>query len=299
MKLTHASAITLAIASLVGYATQVQGQSKASASSSPASTQVHFAQLKPPTKAPARRSRRASRVQFVLPKLLDKGAPIGRRRGAAGRGNCLAVNPPLTALVPAAGTLPVSNVWGLTVTKHPTFWFYVPYSDTSASSGEFVLQDEADNDVYRALITLPERPGVVSLRLPSTSAPLELGKLYHWYFKVNCDQQATSGPVFVEGWVQRVTPSPTLESQLAAATPQQQVALYAANGIWHEALTSLAKLRQVNPEDTALTTDWAELLQSAGLGELASAPMVQCCTPKNLEAAGASQVQKNFQEMAQ
>jgi len=195
--------------------------------------------------------------------------------------------------------LAATYVWGLTVADYPTFWFYIPDLPPSTSSGEFVLQDEMGSDIYRTPITLPGKSGIVSFRLPSTTAPLETSKMYHWYFKVDCNQQGASGLIFVEGWVQRITPNPSLESQLTAATPQQQVALYAANGIWHETLTSLAKLRQLNLEDAALTTDWAELLQSVGLSEIASAPLVQCCTPKNLDAVSASQVEKNFQEMTQ
>jgi hypothetical protein len=191
--------------------------------------------------------------------------------------------PPLTALVPATEQ-PLGQeqratyVWGKTVAEYPTFWFYVPYSRASLRSLEFVLQAD-DNDVYRTPIKLPEIPGVVSLQLPSTLMPLKIGKLYHWFFKtkVGCDAQKPSDVEdYVEGWVQRVSLSPTLARQLEVATPQQRLRIYAANGIWYEALTTLGKLRLAAPKDATLNAHWAELLQSVGLGDIASKPL----TPK-------------------
>jgi hypothetical protein len=174
----------------------------------------------------------------------------------------------------------------LTAAAHPTFWFYVPYSSSSVRSAEFALQDEQDNDVYRAAVKLPDKPGVMSVNLPSTSKPLETGRMYHWFFKIHCVGQNISSPVFVEGWVERVTPSPTLARQLEiAATPEQRVAVYAANGIWHDALTAVGEMRLNDPANTALKADWNNLLQSVNLAEIASKSIVPCCTP-NLEQVG-------------
>lgn len=294
-KTMQAAAIALAIAGFTSSSAQVRAQPTELASNPPMGTQGRLVQLKP-SKAPARRDPTV-RVRFVPPKLPDTGAP-GGRQGAGSRGNCSAVEPKLTALVPAVeqtlvkGQEKTTHVWGLTVAEYPAFWFYVPYSRMSVRSVEFVLQDRADNEVYQTPVTPPETPGVISLRLPSTAAPLEIGKLYHWYFKIYCNSAKTSDPVdpvFVEGWVQRAVLSPTFESQLAAAIPQQRSTLYAANGIWYDALTSLAEFRLVDPENAALTADWADLLQSVGLNNVVSAPIVQCCAPENFHAAGSSQ----------
>lgn len=223
-------------------------------------------------------------LRFTPPPLPPSGTPIGRRRGAAGRGKC-ALEPPLTALMPATEQAEgkVDYVWAKTSAKYPTFWFYVPYSTPSLRSIEFVLQDEQDNDIYRTPVKVPQNPGIVSFRLPSTATPLAAGKMYHWFFKINVDcnqQQQSEVKDYVEGWVQRVNLDPNLTSQLQTATPQRRIALYAANGIWQDALTESANLRLVNTENTTLQADWAELLQSAGLGNLALKPIVQCCTLK-------------------
>ena len=243
-------------------------------------TQVHAQTHSPPV----------STVRFTPPSPPDRGAPSGRQQGGASRGPCPAVVKPLTALVPAtqktlAGTKGDSSglntfesVWGLTAAEYPTLWFYVPYSLTPKLPMEFVLQDDQGNNVYKTTLTTSETPpGIVKIRLPSTAAPLEVGKMYHWYFSINCDPDS---PVFVEGSVQRSVLLPTLASQLQKATPSESVALYAANGYWYDALTTLAELRSANLADTKLKNDWVSLLHSVDLDAIAQEPIVQCCTPK-------------------
>lgn len=209
----------------------------------------------------------------------DIGQP-GRRSKAGTRG-CEGTNMQfassqekhLTALVPAYRAANAELVWGLTTAEHPTFWFYVPYKPLS--SGEFVLRDKDGNLVYKTQVTLSKTPGVVIFSLPSTAAMLEVGKRYHWYFKIYC--QPEPPPLFVDGWIQRVSPNSALESQLQKATLEQKVALYASYGIWYEALAASAELRRRNPHDP----HWAALLQAVGLDDIASEPMAECCQPRN------------------
>lgn len=109
--------------------------------------------------------------------------------------------------------------------------------------------------------------------------------MYHWFFKVNVDcalQQLSSVKDYqdyVEGWVQRVKLNPVLTRQLETAIPQQRIAIYAASGIWHEALSAIADLREL--ETPRFKAYWTELLHSAGLSDIASKPIVQCCNFEN------------------
>jgi hypothetical protein len=166
---------------------------------------------------------------------------------------------------------------GSTVAERPTFWFYVPYTLTPAHRLEFVLQDETGNDIYKTSFTQSgTSPGVVGVELPSTAAPLEAGKMYHWFFSIECSPDEA---VLVDGWVQRVPLNALLERQLEQATPKEKIALYANNHIWHEALTSLAELRRQNPEDDKLKEDWVTLLQSIDLNAIAQEPITLVLTP--------------------
>jgi hypothetical protein len=231
-------------------------------------------QSQPLPLASSDRSERA--LNFTPPPPPSVGAPTGRRKGGASRGSCQKYEA-LTAIVPLVGEL----VWGLTVAERPTFWFFLPEPLTAEFPVEFVVQDEADNYVYKTSFRVPEtQSGVVSLFIPPTSATLESGKLYRWSFSIYCDRKKPSTSVFVQGSVQRVSLDPTLQRQLETAIPREQVALYAANGIWYDALTNLVQLRQTHPEDASLIADWKSLLESVGLQAIAQQPIVQCCKPE-------------------
>lgn len=213
--------------------------------------------------------------------------------GAGTRGGCPRVEKPLTALVPKlkkatgdtqssriAKTISPSNL-GLTTDERPTLWFYVPYSLTPSRRIEFVLQDENGNDVYETSLTKSDiSPGVVGLQLPSTAPALKVNQVYRWYFLVYCDPKQPEALVFVEGLVKRVPLSSSLESQVAQATPEQKSTLYAEAGMWHEAVTSLAKLRRNNPENAALKDEWVNLLKSMNLDAIAQEPITTVLTPQ-------------------
>lgn len=178
---------------------------------------------------------------------------------------------PLTALIPV-------NEVGLTVAEYPTLLFYVPQTLTQA---EFVLLEENDDIFYKRNFTVTGPPGIISLSLPTEESPLEVGKNYHWYFSIIQNPQDRSKDLVVEGWIKRVEPSPMLVSELEQAAPQTRPAIYAASGIWHETLTSLADLRRSRCKDLTLAADWTELLKSVELDEIAQEPLVQCCSNPN------------------
>ncbi|MEH1901092.1 MAG: DUF928 domain-containing protein [Nostoc sp.] len=218
----------------------------------------------------------------------DRGA-TGDRKGAASRG-CGVSNQSIIALVPIykqtlkqaqTEAVSVTKVWGLTTEEYPTFWFFVPYQKSVINSIEFVLKDESSKlsqTLYRTTVIKPEEPGIISIRLSATTSPLQVDKMYHWFFKMKiiCNPQQPPELEYVEGWVQRVNLNPKLNSP-KQATPQQRVNLYAKNGIWNDALTTLAQLRLAKPEDPTLAVEWMNLLKSVDLENLAKQPLIKCC----------------------
>lgn len=207
---------------------------------------------------------------FNAPPPPSTGRP-GRRSDAGSRGcagdEASTSEPTLLALVPTQEAAGSTVVFGKTAAERPTFWFYVP--QRSSSTATFVLQDQEGNPVHESDVALPETAGILSVSLPATVAPLEPGKLYHWFFKLYC--RSISPPdSFVDGWIQRESPTADLSRQLAAATGQQQVRLYAANGFWFDALTAAAGLQRTTSGDPV----WAELLGSVGLEDVASKAIV-------------------------
>ncbi len=216
---------------------------------------------------------------FVLPSIPAYAVPPSKRSAAGARDRCdQPINSSagakeeeqqLTALAPVYMAHHAEMVIGLTTASHPTFWFYVPFS--KKLPGEFVLQNETDDTIYQRTISLSGTPGVVSVSLPSTVPALQVGKRYHWYFNVYCEPEQP--PVFVEGWVKRSPLNPALKSKLSHQSIPNRANLYAANGIWYDALTTVAKLRIANPKDLTSRAQWVSLLHSVGLDAIKSKPL--------------------------
>ncbi len=185
----------------------------------------------------------------------------------------LALEQLLVALIPNTNN-------GLTVAARPSFWFYIP--PTTEKTAEFILEDASlnDRDPKRRLtsmqIDLTTTPAIVSLTPAATDPALEVDRDYTWGFSILCERNSANNPT-VRGKIRRVKPSPSLAAKLDKASPLEQVNLYAASGIWYDAVTKLASLRRDQAKDAKvtaqLTAEWKELLQSVGLGAIAAAPL--------------------------
>jgi len=193
--------------------------------------------------------------------------------GGATRGStCLQGGKKLTSLVP-------QNRLGLTYSSNPTFYWYVPQSP--AKTARFLLLNQDDTDVvYEATMTLPNQAGVMSFTLPQSTA-LQVGKQYHWYLVVGCSQLDQSVNPSVEGWVERVAPDAAVSQQLQKAIGRERATIYAENGIWHEAVTTLAKLRSINGQDAGAIAGWNELLKSVNLDAIAAEPLLNLTLGQN------------------
>ena len=193
----------------------------------------------------------------------DRGTPPAPY-GTGSRGDCLTNpdTPPLTQLTGNRGL-------DLTVSEHPSFWLYVPYTPAEAVSAQYSLQ-AGDIELHQMDVQLPGKPGIVEIALPPTTPPLDMGTAYRWYFEVTCRQTDPSDDaslVTVTGTVQRIALSTALESDLAIAqSPLEIISAYAENQIWYETFTELAYLRLSDPENQELETIWKELLSDPDIG---------------------------------
>lgn len=241
--------LPITIALLVALSSSVQAQSVPIVPPSANDPIIFNAATPPSTGRPGRRS------------------DAGSRSCGKGESSNVSELKPLLALVPIHTTASSKIVFGKTAAAHPTFWFYIPYR--SAFTAVFVLQDQDGNSIYQSNVALPKTAGILSLKLPETVAPLQIGKRYHWFFKLYC--RSTSPPVsFVDGWIQREALPANLVQQLKTATLPQQVRLYAANGFWFDALTTAAELRRTHSENSA----WAELIKAIELESLVTEVVV-------------------------
>ncbi|MBD2207420.1 DUF928 domain-containing protein [Calothrix sp. FACHB-1219] len=195
-------------------------------------------------------ARKSQRVTFTPP---NRGKP--KDRGVAGsRRGCPLIKQPLTALVPARDV-------NLTYSEHPTFLFNIPVLPVEARTGEFIVQDMQDNDIYRTSITLPEKAGIIKVKLPESGRSLSVNQTYQWYFKIYCQPQDKSIYYFVDGKVERVSRNN-----------------YSSENIWFDNLTDVAEKLRTSPQNPTVREEWTAFLQDGDLAEFANQPLLPCCS---------------------
>ncbi len=198
----------------------------------------------------------------------NRGTPKSKD-GTGSRGNCL-YKPALPPLKSLGGKSDLK----LTASDRPTIWVYIPYSKIEASYGEFSLQ-QGDNEIYRTRFQLMAKPGVMGIELPSSISPLKVGTSYRWYLDINCSttEDNFSTPTSLTGVVKKIALATNLTHELETRSNSlNQVAIYAQNGIWYDAVNKLAQLRLQNPENLTFKQAWIKLLsdRDVNLKEIAS-----------------------------
>lgn len=210
----------------------------------------------------------------ALPTPPDQGAPSGRQRGGATRGDCLAYHD-LTALVPMVDGV----VWSQTASDAPSFFFSLPAPLTAEVPVEFVIQDSDDNYVFRQEMAVEAAAGIVEIALPAGKANLTPGESYAWTLAIYCDATRPSSSVSVTGLLNRVNRSPSslansqasLETTLDSLVPAEVssvVEQYATSGLWHEAIQLAFELYQVAPDNAEYAAPLDALLAPAGLADV-------------------------------
>jgi hypothetical protein len=280
-QLKYLFAVTLVPISVISYPMPVRVQPEPPSGNSSKQIEIYLlsANTDSDRGTPPSREGTGTRIHFIpaaSPTPPDRGTPP-TNDGTGSRGGC-----PYKKELPPMTNLTGSKNLELTLNAHPTFWVYVPYSQHEVVSGEFSLQ-EGDNEVYSTHFQLPTTPGIVSISLPPTLKPLEVGKTYNWYFNINCSPTKLSEPPdTVMGQVQRVTRSGQFDSEFKTAkTPLERIAIYAKHHAWYDTLTELAQLRLNEPQDSTLKQVWVELLsdRNVGLAQVAQEPIVGAVTP--------------------
>jgi hypothetical protein len=211
----------------------------------------------------------------------DKGAPVPRQAGATrGLSYCLSEDKCLVAILPAFDTNSpkISDTSVLTTTSdYPSVLFYV--SESTAQTLEFRFKDSVSGKTYTLSMIPPKKGGVVSVNLANLKdstgkplPPLVAGKIYDWDYTLVLDPQDRSNNPNVDGKMTRLELDPTLTQMLQQASPQERIALYGANRIWYDLIATLYQERQKDPNNPALASQWAEVLQTIKLDQFAKVP---------------------------
>lgn len=222
----------------------------------------------PPDRGSPSKTFGAGTWMIEFPPVPERGGPRRTAGGGSRSYSCTDNGDiPLTAIVP-------SNNLVKTVAANPTLFWYVP--KTKASIAEFVLIDDQNQEVYLTTLTLDNtKDGIVQLSIPKT-VPLTMGKTYNWFFVIVCDPQERSRDQWVKGILERTEVSPQLALNLEQEqNTLEQAKLYAKAMIWQETVTTVAQLRDYQPQA------WVNLIESVGLEAIANKPFVNCCTGSN------------------
>ncbi len=193
----------------------------------------------------------------------DTGRP-GQQTAGESRGNCTDIDRPIEAIVPASHG-------GKTVSGHPNFWVYFPQNLPESSRVEFVVQNEAREDIWRSQSRIITSLGYTSFSLPQTEPSLEVGQWYRWYVKIYCGS-AVASTQYIQSWVKRVPIDSRLYLGLEddSSLPHQT---YGEHGIWYDAVDRLLKNYLHNPGSLTLEKDWQNLIEAKGV-ELDTLPSV-------------------------
>jgi hypothetical protein len=175
----------------------------------------------------------------------------------------------LTAQATSSSTT-ASKTADPTTLDRPVLFVYVP--TMAASNVQFTIRPNGGRakDLQNVTFQTTGAEGFVGIELPN-NAKLEVGQQYKWSMAIPCrpDENDVTKTVIIEGLVQRIQ-APTI----ATAIPEERAAIYAEQGIWQDALSTIAQLRLQRPQDVALAEDWSNLMTSAGMTHFAKAPVI-------------------------
>ncbi|NEQ49347.1 MAG: DUF928 domain-containing protein [Leptolyngbya sp. SIO3F4] len=208
-----------------------------------------------------------------------RGSP-NRRVSGGSRGSCSEL---LVALVPgdealavseAGCSLPSSSEPALTTVAMPVLWFHVPVQ-TDPVKGELALLDNNQLALSIQEITLPQAGGIIGVQVETE---LDVGLTYNWVFSLLANPRKPADNPRVAGTLQRINPAPEVVTEInATESPQKQAEIWFNQGVWHNALTTVATLRQSAAGQVGVENEWQKFLGSAGLEAVANAPIQDCC----------------------
>jgi hypothetical protein len=160
------------------------------------------------------------------------------------------------ALVPSEGAL--------TTQAQPSVYWY--QSKPTNNLCEFTLTKPGEAKPLLNLKTSKPVPeGIHAIKLRKYAVALEPDVVYRWTLAIVVDPANRSQDILAEGVIKRVSPSPDLAKALASAGPANEALVYAANGIWVDALQAISEQIESSPKDQALRKARSSLLDQVDL----------------------------------
>jgi len=159
---------------------------------------------------------------------------------------------------------------GLTTQEQPTLFWY--QSESADVHFELAI---TDSDHLQHTILDIEQPdakiaGIKRVNLRDYEIKLAVGVEYEWVVALVVDPGSRSKDTIASGFIKRVEPPATLEGRLATSAPSDRPSIYAEEGIWYDAIQTLAELIGSRPSDRNLQLEEVALLKQVGLTNAAA-----------------------------
>ncbi len=197
-------------------------------------------------------------------------APKTATVGGASRGICGA-DKTGSLINNMKAVMPSTNI-GLTMAERPRIYAYVP---SGAKEAVFSMVDEKGHQYHMAMLNLPNKAGVMEVTLPDSLPPLQMNQDYKWSILMICGEELDTDSPAIEGWVRRVEGDRNLVSQGNQPASLDLAAKLAQNSVWYETVSTLATLRQEQPNNANVKAAWQQVLGSVGLEPIANAPIIE------------------------
>jgi hypothetical protein len=170
----------------------------------------------------------------------QKPAPPERRSDGGTTRGCSGGDMPLTVLASR-------NYVGQTISRHPTFAWFVP-PDSASKPMQFTIYESVPGGKPKEVrkMSLQSSPGIMELSpFSENELGLQPGKEYLWQVVINCDPDNPSGDLVSEANIEVVAIPAAVQSKLnKAANSTQKANIYAEAGLWYNALAEALKLAE-------------------------------------------------------
>ncbi|MBD1834894.1 DUF928 domain-containing protein [Cyanobacteria bacterium FACHB-472] len=170
----------------------------------------------------------------------QKPVPPERRSDGGTTRGCSGGGMPLT-------TLASRNYVGRTISRHPTFAWFVP-PDSASKPMQFTIYEWVPGSKPKEVrkMSLQSSPGIMKLDPFSDSElGLQRGKEYLWQVVIHCDPDNPSGDLVSKATIEVVGMPAAVQSELNRAVNSTEKAnIYAKAGLWYNALGEALKLAE-------------------------------------------------------
>lgn len=160
-------------------------------------------------------------------------------------------------------SLAPTNHIGETISSRPTLFWYLSSRQTVELK---LMESGVQKPVFMTTVQV-DKPGIVPFELPKTAPELVPEKVYRWSIAIVCEDGTKDALKMT--LIRRVAPTPEVKQQLAIAkSDQNRGQIYAAQGLWYDAVTMFSKAIAANPKDRTAPDKLLSLLDQGGFAKI-------------------------------